>query len=118
MQPGGDMHTVGDVGDGYIFHRLPAQDLWRKMLTRVFETGHPWITWKDPSNIRSTQDHRGTIHSSNLCTEILLNTSAEETAVCNLGSLNLKAHIRDGALDVALVADHALDGLGELFELG
>jgi ribonucleoside-diphosphate reductase alpha chain len=94
-----------DAGDIRLFHRLPAQHLWRKMLTRVFETGHPWITWKDPSNIRSTQDHRGTIHSSNLCTEILLNTSAEETAVCNLGSLNLKAHIRDGALDVALVAD-------------
>lgn len=94
-----------DAGEMKLFRRLPAQDLWRKMLTRVFETGHPWITWKDPSNIRSTQDHRGTIHSSNLCTEILLNTSAEETAVCNLGSINLKAHIREGALDAALLAD-------------
>ncbi len=94
-----------DAGDIKQFRRLPAMDLWRKMLTRLFETGHPWITWKDPSNIRSTQDHRGTIHSSNLCTEILLNTSREETAVCNLGSINLKAHIRDGVLDEALLAD-------------
>jgi ribonucleoside-diphosphate reductase alpha chain len=81
--------------------RLPALDLWRKMLTRLFETGHPWLTWKDPANIRSTQDHTGVIHSSNLCTEILLNTSAEETAVCNLGSLNLLAHLKDGQLDEA-----------------
>ncbi len=94
-----------DAGELKLFRRLPAVDLWRKMLTRLFETGHPWITWKDPSNIRSSQDHRGTIHSSNLCTEILLNTSREETAVCNLGSINLKAHIRDGVIDEALVAD-------------
>jgi ribonucleoside-diphosphate reductase alpha chain len=66
-----------------------AQDLWRKMLTRLFETGHPWITFKDPCNVRSPQDHAGVIHHSNLCTEITLNTSNEETAVCNLGSLNL-----------------------------
>src|SRR5690606_12907285 len=64
------------------------------MLSMLFETGHPWITWKDPSNIRSPQDHKGVVHSSNLCTEILLNTSPEETAVCNLGSINLKAHMR------------------------
>lgn len=82
------------------FKQLPAIDLWRKMLTRLFETGHPWLTWKDPSNVRSPQDHAGVIHSSNLCTEILLNTSAEETAVCNLGSVNLVAHIRDGVLDL------------------
>jgi ribonucleoside-diphosphate reductase alpha chain len=82
-----------------LFKRLPALDLWRKMLTRLFETGHPWITWKDPANIRSAQDHVGVIHSSNLCTEILLNTSADETAVCNLGSLNLPVHIKDGQLD-------------------
>jgi ribonucleoside-diphosphate reductase alpha chain len=94
-----------DAGSITLFRRLPALDLWRKMLTRLFETGHPWITWKDPSNIRSTQDHRGVIHSSNLCTEILLNTSREETAVCNLGSVNLKAHIRDGMLDKELLAD-------------
>lgn len=81
------------------YRRVPALELWRKMLTRLFETGHPWITWKDPSNIRSPQDHTGVVHSSNLCTEILLNTSTEETAVCNLGSINLAAHISDGKLD-------------------
>ena len=74
------------------FKTLKAVDLWRKMLNMLFETGHPWITWKDPSNIRSPQDHTGVIHSSNLCTEILLNTSKDETAVCNLGSVNLAAH--------------------------
>ncbi|MDA7858356.1 ribonucleoside-diphosphate reductase subunit alpha [Mariniblastus sp.] len=79
---------------------VPAVDLWRKMLTRVFETGHPWITFKDPSNIRSPQDHSGVVHSSNLCTEILLNTSADETAVCNLGSINMLNHITDGKLDL------------------
>lgn len=80
--------------------KVPAVDLWRKMLTRVFETGHPWITFKDPSNIRSPQDHSGVVHSSNLCTEILLNTSADETAVCNLGSINMLNHITDGELDL------------------
>ena len=79
---------------------IPAVDLWRKMLTRVFETGHPWITFKDPSNVRSPQDHCGVVHSSNLCTEILLNTSEDETAVCNLGSINLLNHITDGKLDL------------------
>jgi ribonucleoside-diphosphate reductase alpha chain len=79
---------------------VPAVDLWRKMLTRVFETGHPWITFKDPSNIRSPQDHSGVVHSSNLCTEILLNTSADETAVCNLGSINMLNHITDEKLDL------------------
>lgn len=83
------------------FRRLPALDLWRKTLTRLFETGHPWITWKDPSNIRSSQDHAGVVHSSNLCTEILLNTSATETAVCNLGSVNLSAHVQGGQLDLS-----------------
>ncbi len=77
-----------------------AQELWRKMLTRLFETGHPWITFKDPSNVRSPQDHKGVVHSSNLCTEILLNTSADETAVCNLGSINLLNHVTDGKLDL------------------
>ncbi|OYP34225.1 ribonucleoside-diphosphate reductase subunit alpha [Rhodopirellula sp. MGV] len=81
-------------------HRqVPAVDLWRKLLTRTFETGHPWVTFKDPSNIRSPQDHVGVVHSSNLCTEILLNTSQDETAVCNLGSINLAEHIVDGKLD-------------------
>src|SRR5690242_3265896 len=74
------------------------------MLSMLFETGHPWITFKDPSNIRSPQDHAGVVHSSNLCTEILLNTSAEETAVCNLGSINLLLHTTDQGLDETLVA--------------
>jgi len=94
---------LADEGEMRMFRRLPASDLWRKMLTRLFETGHPWITFKDPSNIRSPQDHAGVVHSSNLCTEILLNTSEDETAVCNLGSINLEAHIRDGALDLELL---------------
>jgi ribonucleoside-diphosphate reductase alpha chain len=91
---------LADEGELHLFRRLPAIDLWRKMLTRLFETGHPWITFKDPSNIRSPQDHAGVVHSSNLCTEILLNTSPEETAVCNLGSVNLLAHIDGGKLDL------------------
>lgn len=90
---------LADDGEMQQFRRVPAAELWRKMLTRLFETGHPWVTFKDPSNIRSPQDHVGVVHSSNLCTEILLNTSPEETAVCNLGSINLAAHIVDGALD-------------------
>jgi ribonucleoside-diphosphate reductase alpha chain len=81
------------------YRRVSALELWRKMLTRLFETGHPWITWKDPSNVRSPQDHAGVVHSSNLCTEILLNTSTAETAVCNLGSINLAAHISAGKFD-------------------
>jgi ribonucleoside-diphosphate reductase alpha chain len=92
-----------EAGTIRLFKRLPAVELWRKMLSRLFESGHPWITWKDPSNIRSPQDHAGVVHSSNLCTEILLNTSQEETAVCNLGSVNLKAHITDGRFDLALL---------------
>jgi ribonucleoside-diphosphate reductase alpha chain len=78
---------------------LEASDLWRKMLTMLFETGHPWITFKDACNIRSPQQHAGVVHSSNLCTEITLNTSDTETAVCNLGSVNLLQHIKEGALD-------------------
>lgn len=91
---------LADEGEMQQFRRISAAELWRKMLTRLFETGHPWITFKDPSNIRSPQDHAGVVHSSNLCTEILLNTSADETAVCNLGSINLAEHIVDGALDL------------------
>ena len=80
--------------------RLPALELWKSLLKMLFETGHPWITFKDPCNIRSPQDHVGVIHSSNLCTEITLNTSADETAVCNLGSLVLDTHLDDtGELD-------------------
>ncbi len=78
---------------------LPATDLWRKMLSMLFETGHPWITFKDACNVRSPQQHVGVVHSSNLCTEITLNTSDTETAVCNLGSVNLLQHLKDGAVD-------------------
>ena len=79
--------------------KLQATDMWRKMLSMLFETGHPWITFKDACNIRSPQQHAGVVHSSNLCTEITLNTSATETAVCNLGSINLAQHLKNGALD-------------------
>ena len=75
---------------------IEASDLWRKMLTMLFETGHPWITFKDACNVRSPQQHAGVVHSSNLCTEITLNTSDTETAVCNLGSVNLVRHLKDG----------------------
>ncbi len=92
---------AADEGKIRLFKRMPAKDLWKKMLTMLFETGHPWVTFKDPSNIRSPQDHVGVVHSSNLCTEITLNTSAEETAVCNLGSVNMGRHIVDGQLDMA-----------------
>lgn len=78
---------------------VPATDLWRKMLSMLFETGHPWITFKDACNVRSPQQHAGVVHSSNLCTEITLNTSDSETAVCNLGSVNLLQHLKDGAID-------------------
>ena len=78
---------------------LPATDLWRKMLSMLFETGHPWITFKDACNVRSPQQHVGVVHSSNLCTEITLNTSDTETAVCNLGSVNLLQHLKDGGVD-------------------
>jgi len=84
-----------------LFRELRARDLWKKMLSMLFETGHPWLTFKDPCNVRSPQDHAGVIHSSNLCTEITLNTSASETAVCNLGSVNLAVHIANGKLDEA-----------------
>ncbi|MDB5892254.1 MAG: ribonucleoside-diphosphate reductase, alpha subunit [Polaromonas sp.] len=76
--------------------KLQATDMWRKMLSMLFETGHPWITFKDACNIRSPQQHAGVVHSSNLCTEITLNTSDTETAVCNLGSVNLVQHLKDG----------------------
>jgi len=79
--------------------QISARGLWRKMLSRLFETGHPWITFKDACNVRSPQDHVGVVHSSNLCTEITLNTSAEEIAVCNLGSINLACHVKNGELD-------------------
>ena len=92
---------------GKIFARtLPALELWKKMLGMIFETGHPWMTFKDPCNVRSPQDHVGVIHSSNLCTEITLNTSADETAVCNLGSIVLDSHLdADGNIDHARLAE-------------
>ena len=107
------------AAEGKIWSRqIPAIELWKTMLKMLFETGHPWITFKDPCNVRSPQDHAGVIHSSNLCTEITLNTSDEETAVCNLGSVILDTHItRDGALDHEMlketitVAIRALDNV-------
>jgi len=80
-------------GELKLHKTMKAQALWRKMLGMIFETGHPWITFKDPCNIRSPQQHCGVVHSSNLCTEITLNTSKDEIAVCNLGSVNLPQHI-------------------------
>ncbi|MDP9351870.1 MAG: ribonucleoside-diphosphate reductase subunit alpha, partial [Chloroflexota bacterium] len=91
--------------------RVDALGLWRKMLSMLFETGHPWMTWKDPSNLRSPQDHAGVVHNSNLCTEILLNTSAEETAVCNLGSVNLAAHTGVHGLDGEMLATTVRTGV-------
>ncbi len=91
-------------GEIRLFKTVPAKGLWRKMLTMLFETGHPWITFKDACNVRSPQDHCGVIHSSNLCTEITLNTSADETAVCNLGSVNLAVHMEAGQLNRELLA--------------
>ncbi|QLG87989.1 ribonucleoside-diphosphate reductase subunit alpha [Chitinibacter bivalviorum] len=86
-------------GEMRVAKTIPALSLWRKMLTMLFETGHPWITFKDPCNIRSPQQHVGVVHSSNLCTEITLNTNDEEIAVCNLGSINLYNHLKNGELD-------------------
>jgi ribonucleoside-diphosphate reductase alpha chain len=88
-------------GEIKLYKRLPARDLWRKMLTMLFETGHPWITFKDACNVRSPQQHVGVVHSSNLCTEITLNTGPSEIAVCNLGSVNLAQHLADGQIDQA-----------------
>ena len=88
-------------GELKLYKKVQAIDLWRKMLSMLFETGHPWITFKDPCNIRSPQQHVGVVHSSNLCTEITLNTNDSEIAVCNLGSVNLPAHMKDGQLDLA-----------------
>ncbi len=86
-------------GELKLFKKIPAVQLWRKMLSMLFETGHPWITFKDPCNLRSPQQHVGVVHSSNLCTEITLNTSKDEIAVCNLGSVNLVAHMNGRTLD-------------------
>ena len=94
------------TGELKLFKRIPAASLWRKMLTMLFETGHPWITFKDPCNIRNPQQHVGVVHSSNLCTEITLNTSDSEIAVCNLGSINLAAHLYPKEHEKAGQIDH------------
>lgn len=90
---------------------VKARDLWKKMLAMLFETGHPWITFKDASNVRSPQDHVGVVHCSNLCTEITLNTSEEETAVCNLGSVNFPRHMKGGVLDRELLIETVRTGM-------
>ena len=96
-----EYERMADAGEVRLFKRIKAKDLWRKMLSMLFETGHPWITFKDPCNLRSPQQHAGVVHSSNLCTEITLNTNEDEIAVCNLGSVNLAQHVTDsGELDV------------------
>jgi ribonucleoside-diphosphate reductase alpha chain len=102
-----EYEKMADKGEIKLFKRMPAKDLWRRMVTMLFETGHPWVTFKDPCNIRSPQDHVGVVHSSNLCTEITLNTSQDEVAVCNLGSINLARHITDGKLDREKIAQTA-----------
>ncbi len=88
-----------ETGEIKFFKKVEAKELWKKMLSMVFETGHPWITFKDVCNLRSPQQHTGVVHSSNLCTEITLNTNQDEIAVCNLGSVNLTHHIKDGKMD-------------------
>ncbi|QPF72592.1 ribonucleoside-diphosphate reductase subunit alpha [Roseateles sp. DAIF2] len=96
-----EYEAKADRGEIKLFKRMPAKDLWRKMLSMLFETGHPWITFKDACNVRSPQQHVGVVHSSNLCTEITLNTNDNEIAVCNLGSVNLVQHLKDGQIDHA-----------------
>lgn len=95
-----EYEAMAQAGKLKLFKKVSALALWRKMLSMLFETGHPWITFKDPCNLRSPQQHVGVVHSSNLCTEITLNTSDTENAVCNLGSVNLVAHVKDGMLDL------------------
>jgi ribonucleoside-diphosphate reductase alpha chain len=98
-----EYEKMADEGKIKMSKRLPANDLWKKMIGMLFETGHPWVTFKDPCNVRSPQDHVGVVHNSNLCTEITLNTSADETAVCTLGSLNFAKFVRNGKFDKELV---------------
>lgn len=100
-----EYERMAESGEIRQARKVEAIELWRKMLSMVFETGHPWMTYKDPSNVRSPQDHAGVVHNSNLCTEILLNTSGDETAVCNLGSINLRAHTTREGLDRDKLAD-------------
>lgn len=100
-----EYEKMADEGKIKLFKRIEAMNLWRKMITMLFESGHPWITFKDPCNVRSPQDHVGVVHSSNLCTEITLNTSRDETAVCNLGSINMASHMKKGKLDEKKIAE-------------
>lgn len=94
-----------ETGEIQLYRKVEAEVLWRKMLSMLYETGHPWLTFKDPSNIRAAQDHVGVVRCSNLCTEILLNSSESETAVCNLGSLNLVEHLENGEINEAKLAE-------------
>lgn len=98
-----EYEMMTQTGQIKLFKKIEAVGIWRKILSMLFETGHPWVTFKDPSNVRSPQDHAGVVHSSNLCTEILLNTSADETAVCNLGSINLVKHTTKNGVNRALL---------------
>jgi ribonucleoside-diphosphate reductase alpha chain len=102
---------LASEGKVRLHRKVKARDLWKKMLGMLFETGHPWITWKDPCNVRSPQDHVGVVHSSNLCTEITLNTSVDETAVCNLGSINIARHVRDGRLDLDMLKETTMTAM-------
>jgi ribonucleoside-diphosphate reductase alpha chain len=99
-----EYEAAAERGEVRVTRRVRAVELWRRMLTMLFETGHPWITFKDPCNLRSPQQHAGVVHSSNLCTEITLNTSPDEVAVCNLGSVNLAAHVTADGLDTGKLA--------------
>lgn len=99
-----EYEAKAERGELAVSRKVRAVELWRKMLTMLFETGHPWITFKDPCNLRSPQQHVGVVHSSNLCTEITLNTSDEEIAVCNLGSVNLARHVDENGLDAEKLA--------------
>lgn len=117
----GEYEAMAERGELRLSKKIRARDLWKKILTQMFETGHPWVTFKDTSNIRSPQDHVGIIHNSNLCTEIVLNTQADdEVAVCNLGSINLATHIVNGKLDLDLIkesATHAMRMLDNVIDL-
>ncbi|MBM3257268.1 MAG: ribonucleoside-diphosphate reductase subunit alpha [Candidatus Liptonbacteria bacterium] len=106
-----EYEAKADKGEIQLWKRIKAQELWRKMITMLFETGHPWMTFKDPCNIRSPQDHVGVVHSSNLCTEITLNTSREETAVCNLGSVNLVRHFEHGKINYELLGQTVITAI-------
>ncbi len=99
-----EYERMADEGSIHPFKKVEALKLWRKMITRLFETGHPWMTFKDPCNIRSPQDHIGVVHSSNLCTEITLNNNIDEIAVCNLGSINIARHVTEDGLNQYLLS--------------